>query len=167
MVSAGIGVAKHKHSPIVGLESEVQADVFSAFNTMNGLNCLLRRIRGCTTPQGKIKGGLVAAEHYRYRSLRVLLDSGLSTFYSEESHSSRMCSHLRRPRKRNMSYRLVYSKTGIFEEFGTGHSDQRGEIQMNFLSLEEMYQKWQELLVIGKTIERESYNCLLYTSRCV
>lgn len=29
---------------------------------------------------------------------------------------------------------------------------------MNFLSLEEMYQKWQELLVIGKTIERESYN---------
>ena len=81
VVSVGIDVSKDKHDCfIVSSEGEVQADVFTIPNTMDGFTCLLQRIRECTTPQDKIKVGLEATGHYSYNLLGFLLDNGLATY---------------------------------------------------------------------------------------
>ena len=81
MISVGIDVSKDKHDCfIVNSEGEVLADVFTIHNTMDGFNFLLQRIRGCVTPQGKIKVGLEATGHYSYNLLGFLLDNGLATY---------------------------------------------------------------------------------------
>jgi transposase len=81
VVSVGIDVSKDKHDCfIVSSEGEVLTDVFSFPNTMDGFNCLLQRIRECTTPQDKIKVGLEATGHYSYNLLGFLLDNGLATY---------------------------------------------------------------------------------------
>ena len=59
MISVGIDVAKDKHDCfIISSEGEVLADVFTIPNSMDGFRCLLERIRGCSSPQDKIKVGL-------------------------------------------------------------------------------------------------------------
>ena len=81
VISVGIDVSKDKHDCfIVSSEGEVLADVFTISNNMDGFHCLLQRIRGCVTPQGKIKVGLEATGHYSYNLLGFLLDNGLATY---------------------------------------------------------------------------------------
>ena len=81
VISVGIDVSKDKHDCfIVSSEGEVLADVFTISNNMDGFHCLLQRIRGCVTPQDKIKVGLEATGHYSYNLLGFLLDNGLATY---------------------------------------------------------------------------------------
>ena len=81
VVSVGIDVSKDKHDCIiVNSEGEVLADVFTIPNTMDGFECLSQRIRGCTTPQDRIKVGLEATGHYSYNLLGFLVDNGLLTY---------------------------------------------------------------------------------------
>ena len=81
VVSVGIDVSKDKHDCfILSSEGAVLADVFTIPNNMDGLNCLLQRIRNCTTSQDKIKVGLEATGHYSYNILGFLLDNGLATY---------------------------------------------------------------------------------------
>ena len=81
VVSVGIDVAKDKHDCfILNSEGEVLMDVFTIPNNMDGFNCLLQTIRGCTTSQDNIKVGLEATGHYSYNILGFLLDNGLATY---------------------------------------------------------------------------------------
>lgn len=81
VVSVGIDVSKDKHDCfIVSSEGEVLSDVFTVPNNMDGFQCLLQRIRECTTPKNKIKVGLEATGHYSYNLLGFLLDNGLTTY---------------------------------------------------------------------------------------
>ena len=81
MVSVGIDVSKDKHDCfIMSSEGEVLAGVFTIPNTMDGFNCLLQKIRDCTTSQDKMKVGLEATGHYSYNLLWFLLDNGLPTY---------------------------------------------------------------------------------------
>ena len=74
VVSVGIDVSKDKHDCfILSSEGAVLADVFTIPNNMDGFNCLLQRIRNCTTYQDKIKVGLEATGHYSYNILGFLL----------------------------------------------------------------------------------------------
>ena len=81
VVSIGIDVAKDKHDCfILNSEGEVLADVFTIPNSMDGFNCLLHRIRDCTSAHDNIKVGLEATGHYSYNILGFLLDNGLATY---------------------------------------------------------------------------------------
>ena len=89
MVCVGIDVAKDKHDCfIISSEGEILADVFTIPNTIEGFNCLLRRIQVCATAQGKIKVGLEATGHYSYNILGFLLDSGLDTHVLNPLHTN-------------------------------------------------------------------------------
>lgn len=89
MICVGIDVAKDKHDCfIVDSEGEVLADVFTIANSMDGFNCLLQRIRDCSTIQDKVKVGLEATGHYSYNILGFLLDSGLDTYVLNPLHTN-------------------------------------------------------------------------------
>ncbi len=89
MVSIGIDVSKDKHDCfILNSEGEVLADVFTVPNNMDGFQELLRVIRGCTSPQDKIKVGLEATGHYSYNILGILLNSGLPTCVLNPLHTN-------------------------------------------------------------------------------
>ena len=89
MICVGIDVAKDKHDCfIVSSEGEVLAKVFTIPNNMEGFNCLLQKIQGCATHQGKIKVGLEATGHYSYNILGFLLDSGLATHVLNPLHTN-------------------------------------------------------------------------------
>jgi len=89
MVSVGIDVAKDKHDCfILNSEGEVLANGFTVPNTMGGFQCLLQKIRECTTPQDKIKVGLEATGHYSYNILGFLLDNGLATYVLNSLHTN-------------------------------------------------------------------------------
>jgi transposase len=89
MICVGIDVAKDKHDCFVlNSEGEVLADVFTIPNNMEGFNCLLQKIRLCSTPQDKIKVGLEATGHYSYNILGFLLDSGLDTYVLNPLHTN-------------------------------------------------------------------------------
>lgn len=89
MVSVGIDVAKDKHDYfILNSEGEVLANGFTVPNTMGGFQCLLQKIRECTTPQDKIKVGLEATGHYSYNILGFLLDNGLATYVLNPLHTN-------------------------------------------------------------------------------
>lgn len=89
MVSVGIDVAKDKHDCfILNSEGEVLVNGFTFPNTMDGFQCLLQRIRDCTTPQDKIKVGLEATGHYSYNILGFLLDNGLATYVLNPLHTN-------------------------------------------------------------------------------
>ena len=80
VVSVGIDVSKDKHDCfIVSSQGEILANAFTIPNTLDGLHCLLQRIRDCTTPQDKIKVGLEATGHYSYNILGFLLNNSLAT----------------------------------------------------------------------------------------
>ncbi|MCC8091209.1 MAG: IS110 family transposase, partial [Oscillospiraceae bacterium] len=89
MVSVGIDVAKDKHDCfILNSEGEVLANGFTIPNTKEGFQCLLQKIRECTTPQDKIKVGLEATGHYSYNILGFLLDNGLTTYVLNPLHTN-------------------------------------------------------------------------------
>ena len=89
MISVGIDVAKDKHDCfIISAEGEVLADVFTIPNNMGGFQHLLQRIRGCSSPQDKIKVGLEATGHYSYNILGFLLDNGLATYVLNPFHTN-------------------------------------------------------------------------------
>ena len=89
MISVGIDVAKDKHDCfIINSEGEVLADVFTIPNSIEGFRCLLERIRGCSSPQDKIKVGLEATGHYSYNILGFLLDNGLATYVLNPLHTN-------------------------------------------------------------------------------
>ena len=89
MISVGIDVAKDKHDCfIISSEGEVLANVFTIQNNMEGFCCLLQRIRDCSSPQDKIKGGLEATGHYSYNILGFLLDNGLDTYVLNPLHTN-------------------------------------------------------------------------------
>jgi transposase len=89
MISVGIDVAKDKHDCfIISSEGKVLADVFTIQNSMEGFRCLLERIRGCSSPQDKVKVGLEATGHYSYNILGFLLDNGLATYVLNPLHTN-------------------------------------------------------------------------------
>jgi Transposase and inactivated derivatives len=89
MVLVGIDVAKDKHDCfIISSEGEVLASVFTVSNSREGFDCLLQRIRACTSAQEKIKVGLEATGHYSYNILGFLLDSGLDTYVLNPLHTN-------------------------------------------------------------------------------
>jgi len=89
MICIGIDVAKDKHDCfIISSEGVVLADVFTIPNDMAGFNCLLQRIRACSTGQDRIKVGLEATGHYSYNILGFLLDNGLPTYVLNPLHTN-------------------------------------------------------------------------------
>ena len=89
MVCVGIDVAKDKHDCfILNSEGEILAGVFTIPNNIEGFNCLLEKIRACTTAQNKIKVGLEATGHYSYNILGFLLDNGLPTYVLNPLHTN-------------------------------------------------------------------------------
>ena len=81
MICVGINVAKNKHDCfILSSEGAVLVDVFTTPNNLEGFNTLLNKLRACSTPQGSIKVGLEATEHYSCNILGFLLDNGLTTY---------------------------------------------------------------------------------------
>lgn len=89
MVCVGIDVAKDKHDCcILNSEGEALTDVFTIPNNMGGFQCLLQRIRDCTTAKNNIKVGLEATGHYSYNILGFLLDSGLDTYVLNPLHTN-------------------------------------------------------------------------------
>lgn len=89
MISVGIDVAKDKHDCfIISSEGEVLANVFTIPNSMEGFHLLLEEIRGCSSPQDKIKVGLEATGHYSYNILGFLLDNGLPTYVLNPLHTN-------------------------------------------------------------------------------
>jgi transposase len=88
-ISVGIDVAKDKHDCfIINSEGEILADVFTIPNNMDDFQRLLQRIRGCSSPQNKIKVGLGATGHYSCNILGFLLDNGLPTYVLNPLHTN-------------------------------------------------------------------------------
>ena len=68
MVLVGIDVAKNKHDCFnMNSEGEVLANVFTVPNSRDGSDCLLQRIRDCTSSSDTMKVGLEATGHYKTR----------------------------------------------------------------------------------------------------
>jgi transposase len=89
MICVGIDVAKDKHDCfIISSEGVVLANVFTIPNDMAGFNCLLQRIRACSSGQISIKVGLEATGHYSYNILGFLLDNGLATYVLNPLHTN-------------------------------------------------------------------------------
>lgn len=89
MICVGIDVAKDKHDCfILSSEGEVLADVFTISNNAEGFDTLLRAIRCCARPAGKIKVGLEATGHYSYNILGFLLNKGLPTYVINPLHTN-------------------------------------------------------------------------------
>ena len=89
MVCVGIDVAKDKHDCfILNSEGEVLADVFTIENNREGFECLLGKIKSCTSEKDKIKVGLEATGHYSYNILGFLIDNDLNSFVINPLHTN-------------------------------------------------------------------------------
>ena len=89
MIFVGIDAAKDKHDCfIANSDGEVLFDVFTIFNTLDGFNDLLFKIKSVSSDLDKTKVGLEATGHYSYNLLGFLLDNGLTTYVLNPLHTN-------------------------------------------------------------------------------
>ena len=110
MIYVGIDVSKDKHDcTIVSSDGEVQADVFTIQNNLDGFKLLFQRIKSVAPDLSKVKVGLEATGHYSYNILGFLLDKGLPTYVINPLHTNlfRKSTSLRRTKTDRVDARTI------------------------------------------------------------